>query len=333
MILSLIVPVYNTEAYLDDCLQSLLAQDISLEEYEIICVNDGSTDGSMEILRRYEKEYPNVIVVDQPNGGVCRARNAGLQEAKGAFIWYVDSDDFLQENCLGELAAILKEGHLDRLVIGNYLYLDGGDNREMKQNTSWEDSVVWRNLFRREFLMERNLLFHYPELSFGEDALYMYEVTRQCPKTGVMDMPVYFHRERPGSLSTAISPATEKKRLLCNIREAEIMKGYCNPDGSLEKGAANRFMAFWLGALYRISQMPRKEAAIYLKMLKEAGLYPCKKPSGSTTDHCPEINRKDAIGKIIDILYVNLGTRWGYWGMRTVHGAFRMKSRIFKEMQ
>lgn len=329
MFLSFIVPVYNTEEYLDECLQSMLQQDLPWDEYEIICINDGSTDGSLGILRRYEREYPNVVVIDQENGGVCKARNTGLQAAKGVYVWYVDSDDFLKESCMRELKEFLEQEDFDRLTIGNFLYPDGGDrHQEMRQNTSWQDSVVWRNLFRREFLMERNLIFRYPELSFGEDALYMYEVKRQLPKTGTLEKAIYFHRERPYSLSTEVSPATEAKRLRCNIREAEIMKGYCDQGGVLETETANRFMAFWLGALYRLTQMPQKEAAVYMRMMKKAGLYPCKKPRNCTTDHCPEINRKDMIGKVIDILYVNLGTRWGYWGMRTIHTAFRIKNML-----
>lgn len=100
MFLSFIIPVYNTEAYLDDCLGSMLNQDIPAEDYEIVCVNDGSTDGSLRLLRRYEEQYPNVVVVDQENSGVCKARNAGLAAARGEYIWYFDADDYVAANCL-----------------------------------------------------------------------------------------------------------------------------------------------------------------------------------------------------------------------------------------
>lgn len=163
MFLSIVIPVYNTEEYLDECLLSILGQDIPGDTYEVICVNDGSTDKSLEILRQYEKDYPNVTVIDRPNGGVCEARNAGLLAARGEYIWYVDSDDMLRENCLPELGAILGQTKCDRLVVGSSNCMENGKRIAAEKGyTPWENSVVWRNVFRRKFLLERNLLFHYP---------------------------------------------------------------------------------------------------------------------------------------------------------------------------
>ncbi len=328
MFLSFIIPVYNTEAYLEECLQSLLNQDIPAEDYELICVNDGSTDGSLNILRRYEQEFENVKVIDQENGGVCRARNVGVSAAKGEYIWYIDADDFIAPNSLKELEEVCTIRKCDRLVIGNYQYIPGSAEPRCR-NRPWKDSVVWRSLFRREFLIEYNLLFHYPELSFGEDSLYMYEVKRLLPVTAEFTQPIYYHRNRPGSLSTELSPKTEAKRLLCNIREAEILKDYYEKkDGILTEETANRFMSFLWGSLFRTIIMPRNEAKPYLKKLKEKGLYPYRRPRECTLKKCPEINRNDWLGKCMDLLYINLGSCWGYHGMRMLQWLFRLKRKI-----
>lgn len=327
MFLSFIIPVYNTEAYLDECLQSLLNQDIPAEDYELICVNDGSTDGSLDILRRYEQEFENVTVIDQENGGVCRARNAGLRSAKGEYIWYIDADDFIAPNSLKELNTECTTRKYDRLVIGNYQYIPGS-SEPMCQNKPWKDSVVWRSLFRKEFLIEHNLLFRYPELSFGEDALYMYEVKRALPVTVEFTQPIYYHRDRPGSLSTELSPKTEAKRLHCNILEAEILKDYYEKkDGILTEETANRFMSFLWGALFRILMMPEKDAKLYMKEIKAKGLYPYRRPQECTLTKCPEINRNDRLGRFMDFLYINLGSRWGYHGMRMLQWLFRLKQK------
>lgn len=99
MKVSIIIPVYNVEKYLPECLDSVLDQGWQLgEDYEVICVNDGSTDGSLAVLQRYEDK--GIRVIDKPNCGVSSARNRGLDEARGEYVWMVDSDDFISPQML-----------------------------------------------------------------------------------------------------------------------------------------------------------------------------------------------------------------------------------------
>ena len=332
MFLSFIVPVYNTEDYLDECLQSLLDQDIPAKDYEIICVNDGSTDGSLNVLLHYEQQYPNVSVIDQTNGGVCKARNTGLLAAKGDYIWYIDADDFIEKNILGMLHRELVLHNCDRLVIDHYEYKPGitqNKQTHLPVNTSWKDSVVWRSLFRRNFLLAHNLLFHYPELSFGEDALYMYEVKRSLPVTVELNEPIYYHRDRPGSLSSGKNAADEIRQLNCVIREAQIMKNYYEQGGVFEEETEKRFYSFLRGALYSLSLMPRKYTARYWKDLKSCGLYPYKQPRNRISVKCPGVERNDNLGKLLDFLYTNLNTRWGYCSMYLLQRLFRLKQLLF----
>ena len=94
--LSVIIPVYNTEAYLKRCLDSVLGQ--TYKNIEVICVNDGSTDNSLQILKDYEKKDKRVLVIDKENGGVVSARKAGIKAASGEYCTYVDSDDWIEPN-------------------------------------------------------------------------------------------------------------------------------------------------------------------------------------------------------------------------------------------
>ena len=108
MKLSIIIPVYNTEAYLAKCLDSLL--DPACRDYEIIVVNDGSTDGSRAVMTDYVRRYPGLIhPVDTPNGGLGHARNTGLAAAKGEWVLFVDSDDYLAPHAVKEILEILDE--------------------------------------------------------------------------------------------------------------------------------------------------------------------------------------------------------------------------------
>ena len=95
MKLSYIVPVYNVEAYLDKCLQSLYNQSLELVDFEVVIINDGSSDNSLKIIEKYRSLYQNITLIDQENQGLSVARNNGIGQAKGDYILCVDSDDFL----------------------------------------------------------------------------------------------------------------------------------------------------------------------------------------------------------------------------------------------
>ena len=336
MFLSFIIPVYNTEAYLDECLQSLLNQDIPLENYELICVNDGSTDSSLNILRRYEREFENVKVIDQENGGVCRARNTGLRAATGDYVWFFDSDDVIRENSLGLLLKKTCRQFYDRIVVGQQCFVDvisehGYPKRIFQDIAPWFDSVVSRSLLRREFLSEYELFFRYPDLRYGEDALMMYEIKRHMPTCIHIDDILYFYRIRSDSAVTSSDKRGKNQKLQSNIREAVILKEYYEKkDGILTEETANRFMSFLWGSLFRTLTMPRNDAKPYLKELKEKGLYPYRRPKECTLTKCPEMDRNDWLGKFMDLLYINLGSRWGYHGMQLLQWLFHMKEKIGK---
>lgn len=121
--LSVILPIYNVAPFLERCIRSLEHQDIPHEEYEIICVNDGSPDNSREIVQKLQDEFRNIILVDQENQGVSMARNAGLNQSSGKYTLFVDPDDYVRENCLG---SILVRGEQTKvqLIVPAYVYLD-----------------------------------------------------------------------------------------------------------------------------------------------------------------------------------------------------------------
>lgn len=108
---SVVVPVYNVEDYLEKCLDSLIHQ--TLEEIEILCVDDGSTDHSNELLYIYKNRDPRIQVLEKPNGGLSDARNYGMKFATAPYILFVDSDDFLEPQALEKAAAKLDETGAD----------------------------------------------------------------------------------------------------------------------------------------------------------------------------------------------------------------------------
>ena len=99
--LSIIIPVYNVEKYLPKCLESILGQ--SFKDFEIICVNDGSTDNSLQVLQTYKKQDGRIVIVDKKNEGSGIARNLGLSTARGNYVYFVDSDDWLENYALEKM--------------------------------------------------------------------------------------------------------------------------------------------------------------------------------------------------------------------------------------
>lgn len=117
ILLSIIIPVYNVELFVEKCIRSCETQDINKDEYEIIVVNDGSTDNSLNIVNDLARRFPNIRVFSQSNAGLSAARNKGIQNARGDYIMFVDSDDWIAEKCLGKICSKLKIEQPDALAI------------------------------------------------------------------------------------------------------------------------------------------------------------------------------------------------------------------------
>lgn len=330
--LSFVVPVYNAEAHLTECLKSLCAQDIP--DYEIICVNDGSRDRSPEIIRSFAAEHPKVILIDQPNSGVAAARNAGVNAARGEYIWFIDADDFIQENILGRLRSFLAGQPCDKLIVGAYEFTDALTEQErmlsnqggLPTNTPWHDAVVWRSLLRRRFLTEHALSFRYPDISHGEDGLYMYEVTLAEPVCAEIPEVLYFYRVHSGSVSTVPSLENRKKKFHSYLRIVRILQEYYN-GGQCTTYTANKLMTFLWFALYEAARLPRRDAAPMLRELKQAGLFPFRRLSECDLTRSYMIGRTDWIGKLFDKLYLNLHTRPGFALMHLAYLPIRLLRR------
>ena len=177
--LSIIVPVYNVEKYIRSCIESIFKQGLDDASFEVIIVNDGSTDRSMEMIEYIISQHRNITVINQDNKGLSIARNNGIANAKGKYILMPDSDDLLIENSLKPLLEIALESQAD-LIVADFKSMT--DNEIEQTNTSLlqlemfnyrektgeelflEDlnpyhCYVWRTLYRRNFLIENNLTF------------------------------------------------------------------------------------------------------------------------------------------------------------------------------
>ena len=179
--MSVIVPVYNVEKYIDKCLDSLVNQ--TLKDIEIIVVNDGSPDNSQEIIDRYVKKYPKKVKsYIKENGGLGSARNLGLEHAKGEYISFVDSDDYLDLNALEEMHALAKKDNSDIVIcdmIDHYL-LNGQEEKQIYHNCTKYGSIyevtpsACNKIFRRGVIGDLRFLSRlwYEDLNFTTKILF-----------------------------------------------------------------------------------------------------------------------------------------------------------------
>ena len=227
MLISVVIPVYNVEKYLRQCLDSVLAQAFS--DYEVICVNDGSTDGSGRILKEYASGNPVVKVIEQKNGGLSAARNAGLKKAEGKYVLFLDSDDWLEKDALQTLADAA-DGQ-DMICFNGRRFIEDQDRYEaaddivpVDEMTGWDYynkfSLLHRNfafvcvvlrLYRREFLLENNLWF--AEGIYHEDNRFTPLVCYHAGRVRVIDNVLYDYRIRSCSITTTRNIKRDKDLL------------------------------------------------------------------------------------------------------------------------
>ena len=188
-LISIIVPVYNVEDYLPTCLDSLLRQGIEKEQYEVILVNDGSTDDSESICKGQVARHANFFLLNQENQGVAAARNHGLDAAHGEYVAFVDSDDFLADNGLKRLVDVLKShpgvdlvrfysSYSDHIFEGEDI-IDYEGRADKLLASGGYPAFVWTYIYRKEFLDEHH--FRFAKLRFSEDSLFIAAVFLQNP--------------------------------------------------------------------------------------------------------------------------------------------------------
>ena len=140
MKLSIIIPVYNVEKYVLRCLDSCYRQDLPESDYEVICVDDGSTDNSSSLIETFAKKHNNIVVLHQSNAGQSAARNYGLKKAKGDYIWFIDSDDWIQPNVIKRLLIQAYQENLDTLCF-TFQYADENGEITKADFTHSQDAV------------------------------------------------------------------------------------------------------------------------------------------------------------------------------------------------
>ena len=286
MILSIVVPVYNVSRYLEKCINSLLNQNLAKEEYEIILVDDGSTDGSGRICDEYSLKESVIKVVHQRNQGLSAARNSGIRIACGTYIQFVDSDDFLQPNRLKSLISIMEEKSLDILRFGFNRVTEGDGDLEIADDELkrfpddkvwegkdfllqklWYSCYAWQFIIRRKVLENDHLWFK--QGIIFEDTEWTPRLLAVCHRVSSIEWAVYNYLSREGSITNSAIDKKIKGQLVLIDELKDQMKILDNP--LWHEGMIAHIVVSIISAVSK-SLYPQRR--LYLKLLKDKKVYP-----------------------------------------------------------
>ena len=227
--LSVIVPLYNSAAWLPKCLDSLLSQDLDASEYEIICVDDGSPDHSKDLAASYAAAHPNVKVVSQSNQGTAGARNTGMRHSVGKYLCFVDPDDYVEKNVYGGLVKRMEEEQLDMLRF-NYRIVDEQyremEKSEMENKFDYSSQLmsgmdflakrldvscyVWAYIYRASLIKDNGIWCIQGE--YIDDTPWLPQVCMKAERLDLTDQSVYYYYQRSEGLVRATTPEAMKKK-------------------------------------------------------------------------------------------------------------------------
>lgn len=273
---SLIVPVYNIEKYLERCVNSILEQDY--DNLEIILVNDGSLDNSLKICKKYEQKDSRIIVIDKKNGGVSSARNEGLKIATGDYIGFIDSDDWIDKNTISSLMNVLKKENYDILIYTSYNNIPYSD-KESVRTLDLEETIknclklenpvlmagVCNKLFKSSLLKEE---FFDIDLAVGEDMLFLIKILLKSKKLGYLEKSLYHYFHREDSVTHIFS-----SKKLSNIKSHEKLMEIVKENKNLLNIVERRLISECINMLRNCMNENIKDKSIILLLQKTIKKY------------------------------------------------------------
>lgn len=300
MKLSIIVPIYNVAPYLRKCIDSLLMQDIL--DYEIILVDDGSLDNCPQICDEYAATHSNINVIHQKNAGLSAARNSGITIAKGEYIWFVDSDDYVEPNVLNALMEQIERDNLDVLRFSYQNVKESGETfvpyegMKMDYNNFSDFPVdgvtflnkrMWIQCYAWQFVVKKNILKQEqftPNIYF-EDIDWTPRMLLRANRVASTDSFVYYYLWREGSITLTGNTEKLRKQLHDKLMIIEKLK-FLRESVKNCQWFDTMISSLVLGVTHIVATILYDERMEYIKQIKNLEVLPL------TTFHIPEKAKK-----------------------------------------
>ena len=280
---SFIVPVYNTEKYLKKCLDSLVNQ--TYKDFEIIVINDGSTDDSIKIINSYIKKYKNIILVDQKNGGLSDARNNGVKKAKGNYLIFIDSDDYVEKDLLKNI-----DNNIEDVDVLRYQIItedDNGSNRhdfneeEFSMTTGYEAfkkitnyhfvEPAWCYVYKKDYFMENK--FTFKKGIYHEDFALIPYVIYKARKVKSINYLGYHYITREGSIMNNNDYKKTVKKCFDMLDGYKTLKLFAkNP--SVKNNISDYYLSYISNCvIIKARELKGDERKVYIHELKKLNVF------------------------------------------------------------
>lgn len=262
LLLSILIPGYNAEGYLRRCLDSIVGQKGFGEDVEIVVVNDGSKDRSLDIIEDYGARYANIRWSSRENHGIGYTRNELIDRAQGKFLWFVDADDYISAEALSVIKPLLVEGRYDMLMFAfNWISANGsrtvhcsGDyssGLDMAEHDVYNNSL-WTRVYRRSVITDNNIRFQ--SLQMGEDFDVIFRLIPYLGRCLCIDKPLYNYVVSPNSAITSRNPShvmrSSEDSLRCIEGNFKYLARWDNAAQTTLRKPLNFFLMGYLYSLY-----------------------------------------------------------------------------------
>lgn len=322
--LSIIIPLFNAESFISSCLNSIINQKISNHEFEVIIVNDGSTDNSLAIADQYKTVNSNIELFSIEKNGVGAARNLGIKRAVGKYLLFIDADDYVFPNSFKDILEIIETQDLDVLRFNYENLTEEGKVLPKKKNSTksviFSNNIVdgntflseylgwacyaWSFLFKASFIKENNLYFN-PSIYF-EDIEWLITVLSKAKKVRSIDKPVYAYVQHKGSITQSIQLIKKNKVLTDKLYIIQILKQHAQITNNtrVRKWCEGMISLTFMGVLaYVENELPNRKNEI-IKVIYSKKYLPLK-------------SYQFTIKQFRDILIINISPRLYCYMKRT----------------
>lgn len=280
---SFIVPVYNTEKYLKKCLDSLVNQ--TYKDFEIIVVNDGSTDKSSNIISKYQKKYKNIIVIDKENEGLSMARNRGVQKSSGKYIIFVDSDDYVSNKLLEEVDKKIDDSDILRFQIAtedeNYTKINEYHEEEFESMCGYDAfkylssyhfvEPAWCYVIRKNYYIENK--FSFKRGVYHEDFGLIPYVIYKARKVKSIDFIGYYYIQRNGSIMNNNDYKKTVKKAFDMLEQYKTMRLFAK-NINRKNNLDDYFLSYISNSvIVKARELKKDEKKVYINELKKLNVF------------------------------------------------------------